>query len=73
MIHHKPGHRASGEMIFYPAVQLVSARESCAGWSLLAFAEPCLGFLLREFTVLISGSGSSSTDLGIQNGTVVLV
>lgn len=47
--------------------------ESFAGWSLLAFAKPCLGFILREFTVLISGSGNSSTDLGIQNGTVVLV
>lgn len=33
----------------------------------------CLGFVLNELSVLVSASGSSSTDLGILSGTVVVV
>lgn len=33
----------------------------------------CLGFVLNEISVLVSASGSSSTDLGILSGTVVVV
>lgn len=48
-----------------------SPLEGSAGWALLVVAG-CLGFILNVISVLISALGSSSVDLGILSGTVVL-